>query len=158
MILAEYKGLNNSHLKLSFHLQIFRLDIVTFNCTSRGWKTSAKCNSHNRICNFWNVVKVEATLVPRLSRCHSAQCPPQNCPPGHYSLVNIVPLGHYSPVNNVPPQWILSPPRTKLRTVICGDSGTSWNKQVIWSRLTSHTGLRDYGAIDIYKYSTYGRY
>ena len=36
--------------------------------------------------------------------------PPQNVPPGQYSLVNNVPLGRYSLVNNVPPQWILSPP------------------------------------------------
>ena len=31
------------------------------------------------------------------------------CPPGHYSLVNFVPLGQNSPVNNAPPQGKLSP-------------------------------------------------
>ena len=73
--------------------------------------------------------------------------------PGHYSLVNIVPLGHYSPVNNVPPQWILSPLEQGSELSSAEISTSRWvysfiyrNKQVIWSCFTSHTGLRDYGA------------
>ena len=31
------------------------------------------------------------TMSGRETRCHSVQCPPQKCPPGHYSLVNNVP-------------------------------------------------------------------
>jgi len=51
-----------------------------------------------------DVCEIQAWWNTHVSyRYHSVQCPPQNGPPGHYSLVNIVPLGHYSPVINVPP-------------------------------------------------------
>ena len=99
----------------------------------------------------------------RLDRCHSVQCPPQKCPPGHYSLVKIVPLGYYSLVNNVPPQWILSPLEQGWEPFSAGiqalrggkivtsrwEDSSFWNKQVIWSGLTSHTGQRGYGVYGV---------
>ena len=62
-----------------------------------------------------------------------------------------VPLGHYSPVNNVPPQWILSPleqgwelSSAEIQALVGWKMSSFW---VIWSGLTSHTSLRDYGAM-----------
>ena len=89
---------------------------------------------------------------PHITRVLWTQWPPPKIVPPDIILGWILSpwtlfTGEYCPprtlFTNVPSQWILSPPEQSW------ESGTSWNKQVLRSCLTSHTGLRDYGAINI---------